>query len=107
MRCDSGVGEEAVGDEDGGDGGFSPLAVAVESEAEEGDGGAEDFFLGGFGDEAEEVDCEVEGAEGGEEEVGEFMGFVGVLGGWLGFGPDAGRGGIRPRRMLRGGGGGL
>ena len=50
----AGLGEESVGDEDGGESGFSPLAVAVEGDAFFEVGVAEDVGLGGFGVEVEE-----------------------------------------------------
>ena len=66
---DSGVGDEAVDGEDGGDGRFSPLAVAIEGEAAVVDGLMEDFFLGGVGNKVEEFAGEIDGIEGGEGEA--------------------------------------
>ena len=58
-----GLGEEAVGDEDGRDDAFSPLAVAVEGDAFFEVSGFEDVFLRRFGLEFQEFFGEEEGAE--------------------------------------------
>lgn len=82
---DSGMGVEAMGDEDGGDGGFAPLAVTVESNPLKGVGRAEQLFLGGFGVEAEEFPGEEDGVESGVEETGEVNGcLLFLLALWIG-----------------------
>ena len=68
-----GTGVESVDDENGRDGAFAPLAIAVESDALEEVGILEDVNLGGFGLEAQEFFGEVEGAEGEEEDVQDFF----------------------------------